>query len=492
MNYTSLFRIGLLFLFSLALAGPILGQSLDEFEQDYTPLRMEGTLPQEAIEQVSKLTDRDLRLDEGELGEDGYSYYAYSNYALSKAFQSGEIYFGGEITKYLSELLDTLLVDQPDLRADLKVYGTRIGIANASSWRDGTVFLNIPLLVYLENEAQLAFILAHEISHFQKKHVLRQFRKIQEVGAENIGAEQDTEQLMEVLRYSRIQELEADSMGLQTILASPYNASEALTALAVLKEIDEPNLGDILDMHKLFGMDSLPRQDRCLCDSSDIFLESDRLLDGASLLGLEEDLEEPVSYPDSLATHPSVDSRIETLVGLLARLGGVEEKQNYVLGKERFNRIQLIAFFEFVQKDFEKGRYASSLYTSLRMLQDFPDNRYLNLMAARNMYWLAFYNDRGDRRELYFDEDHYQTLSYGSYACMMRRLPNSAFHALARMFIAQKQEKFPDEPEYMILRAQTAELVGNTSTAKTYYQAYLDAAPNGPLHLFAEYRLSQQ
>ncbi|RZK51413.1 MAG: hypothetical protein EOO59_15085, partial [Hymenobacter sp.] len=48
---------------------------------------------------------------------------------------------------------------------------SRNPVPNAHALGNGTVMLNVGLLAHLENEAQLAFILCHELAHVQARHM---------------------------------------------------------------------------------------------------------------------------------------------------------------------------------------------------------------------------------------------------------------------------------------------------------------------------------
>ena len=98
---------------------------------------------------------------------------------------------------------------------------------NAFAVDQGIIFVSIGLLSQLENEAQLALILAHEMVHVQERHGLEEFLETIKVDQEfNKNKRVKTKQLdlaaLEKNRYSRDQEMEADDLGLTYFLNTNY------------------------------------------------------------------------------------------------------------------------------------------------------------------------------------------------------------------------------------------------------------------------------
>lgn len=472
-----------------------------QFEENYTPIRLSGQVPKAVRTEVGDRTDAELALDAGGLGRrKGKEYYTLSNYALSEALRSGEVYFNDEVSTYLSTIVDTLLREEPELRQKITVYATRISIPNASCWRDGTIFFNLPLLTYLESEAQVAFILAHEIAHYRKQHVLNQYRKVQEVKGEVFRRQQDAEAILEVLRFSREQESEADLLGFDLILRSPYDPGQALDALETMQKVDAPAEGEILDLPELFGLPDFAPLDSCACNTARIRGKvTEKITYKLSTSGefesgqseSQDAPEEDEPDDDELATHPDLETRIESLVKKLVEIGSIDTRASFLLGEERFRKIQDIAYFEHIEKMFQRADYMHSLYGSLRMLSYFPDNQYLHEMAAKSLYWLAFYDDRDLRLEVFMRQRLYENLSYGSFACGLRRLFKKDFLELVETFIADRGARYPESGPLLMLQGQMAELQEQPQNARQAYQSYLDAFPEGEYQPFVSYRLQQ-
>ncbi len=93
-----------------------------------------------------------------------------SNFAIDGLLLSGSVLFNDPISKYINKVADNVLKNHPDLREKIRFYVTKSPSVNAFSTDKGMIFINIGLIAQLSNEAELAFILSHEIIHYTEKH----------------------------------------------------------------------------------------------------------------------------------------------------------------------------------------------------------------------------------------------------------------------------------------------------------------------------------
>jgi predicted Zn-dependent protease len=123
---------------------------------------------------------------------------------------------------------------------------------NAFALPGGQVFITEGLFNRLENEAQLAGVLGHEIGHVIARHSAQQMAKGQlgqiltvavGVGAGNDGGRGRNAQLvaamvnqMMQLRYSREDESQADHYGLKYMAQAEYDPSAMLDVMKILKQ----------------------------------------------------------------------------------------------------------------------------------------------------------------------------------------------------------------------------------------------------------------
>lgn len=162
----------------------------------------------------------------------------------------GAIYEDHRLTSYLQSVMNELY---PEFQGRLRVYVLKSPSLNAFALPNGSIYFNLGLLATLQNEAQLATILAHEGAHFVHRHSLHQRRNIKSgtaaatvvsiIGIPIVGA---LAAVSSMYGYSRELEREADRIGWERLVAAGYDPLEApktfehLLAEVEAFEIDEP------------------------------------------------------------------------------------------------------------------------------------------------------------------------------------------------------------------------------------------------------------
>lgn len=169
--------------------------------------------------------------------------------------RSGRIETDPELNSYIRGVICKLA---PDYCADMRLYIVRTPYFNASMAPNGFMQVWTGLLLRAQNEAQLAYVLGHEISHFARRHSVQQWRAILNTssaitflriaaGLAGIGYAGDLTQLVAlagIMSFSRDHEREADSLGFELIAQAgydPYEASKVWEALMEeRKAADDP------------------------------------------------------------------------------------------------------------------------------------------------------------------------------------------------------------------------------------------------------------
>jgi predicted Zn-dependent protease len=140
---------------------------------------------------------------------------------------------------YLQQTACTLaLAHCPDVR----VYALRTPYFNASMAPNGMMQVWSGLLLRLDNEAQLAAVLAHEIGHYVERHSIEQLRDAQARSAFGTfmamfglaGALVSLAALAGAFSFTRDQEREADQIGLELMERAGYDPREAAKVWAQL------------------------------------------------------------------------------------------------------------------------------------------------------------------------------------------------------------------------------------------------------------------
>ncbi len=122
---------------------------------------------------------------------------------------------------------------------------------NAFALPGGPIFITRALLMRLENEAELAGVLGHEVGHVLGRHAAEQMAKTQLaqalVGAAGVAGSEDGKGMMAAmaaqavaqmlqLKYGRQDELQADQLGVDLMSASGYDPRAMIEVMRILKE----------------------------------------------------------------------------------------------------------------------------------------------------------------------------------------------------------------------------------------------------------------
>jgi hypothetical protein len=103
----------------------------------------------------------------------------------------------------------------------LRVYVVRRPAFYASMAPNGMMQVSTGLLLRVANEAQLAYVLGHEIAHYVRRHALQRWEDFHAKAA-NLGPE-----LGGIAAFSREHELEADQLGFELMVRDGYDPREA-------------------------------------------------------------------------------------------------------------------------------------------------------------------------------------------------------------------------------------------------------------------------
>ena len=131
--------------------------------------------------------------------------------------QQGQLLPASAMQNMVNQLARQFNVDTP-----LHFHVMRDASINAFAMPNGHIYLNVGLLAKLENQAQVAFVMAHEAAHVIQQHSLHAHldRKRSSVGSQIASVlsggliSGEAIIFMRAARYSREQELDADAVGL--------------------------------------------------------------------------------------------------------------------------------------------------------------------------------------------------------------------------------------------------------------------------------------
>ena len=169
---------------------------------------------------------------------------------------SGLVYQDEKLEAYLNNVVARLLPQSAPGDLEIRVKVLKNAYLNAFAYPNGMIYIHTGLLARMDNEAQLAAVLAHEITHCTHRHALRVFRHFKDRRsfltdvqhtlmankglqklARNIGL---TGSLAAVSGYARELEAEADRVGIEMMTAAGYNTKDAVSLFDhMISEIEQ-------------------------------------------------------------------------------------------------------------------------------------------------------------------------------------------------------------------------------------------------------------
>jgi beta-barrel assembly-enhancing protease len=360
---------------------------------NYQPLRSQGQIPKEVLttssvkykSDLKKISEKDSRKER----QTKQRFYLESNFVIDDLLRSGYVLFNDPLGLYM-----------------------RSSNVNAFSTDQGVVLVTTGLLSQIENEAQLAFVLAHEIVHFQKKHTIDMFV---EVDAINRGTSQkyilkkstfDKDLIKK--SYSRELESEADSEGLARFIKTKY---------------DIASIDGVFDV---LAYGHLPFEDRKFPVS---YFENDYLKFPTNYTKSEIRPISPVDDDDndSTSTHPNINKRRAAIAAALTSVSP-EGRSKFLLPESQFREMQQIARFEVPLLSLHQEQYYRAIYEAWLSLQAHPDNFYLQKNILKGLYTAAKYRNNGQTYSAKVDsiEGEMQGLVY-----FIEKLSNAELNVLA-------------------------------------------------------------
>ncbi len=315
---------------------------------------------------------------------------------IKEKFDGLEIYTDPEAQSYLDALAGEIVKANPVLKDQpFHCYFSRSYIPNAEYIGEGIILVNMGLFERLHDESEAAFILCHEIAHYILRHqensmagyvatinseeMQAGLRKIRDAEYhKRVELERLTKGLtFDSRRHSRDHEAQADSMGVELMLHTPFAAQGALTTLSLLDGIDKNDFDMGASLRQNFDAKEYPFQKKWLNRETGL------------LGGHAQVQEEEIS--DSVKTHPSCKARMELLRPVVQGRGGgggtgpgaQQGGRRYVIDSVKFAGLQERFRYETIEYAYANEEYTESLFLSLQLLQSRPFDAYLIAHTGR-------------------------------------------------------------------------------------------------------------
>jgi beta-barrel assembly-enhancing protease len=413
-------REGLLVIFFLFLAG--IGHAQVNFFENYRPLEAVGAMPQDFFKLTfEKVNEESASAIPGLSKKASQDFLKGIHYGIDEILRSGKVLYGDTLTAYVQKVGNLLIMDNPEL-ANIRFYTIKTNVINAFSTKQGIIFVTQGLVAQLSNESQLAFVLAHEIAHYLRDHIIDGYRDNLGLSKSRVSYE---DKIKQYSTYSKDREFEADRLGLELYHKAGYSRHTVLEVFDVLTYSYLPF--DLKDIPIDFLNDGV------------LFLPERYFAKEFPKISAEED------YDDAKSTHPNIDSRreeINRLSGELVNWGNAE----FHLSKTEFFFARNVARFESVRNDLYNFRYTDALYSIFLLEADFPNN--LQLAKWKAQAWAGILTFRlAGRMQVVSTAPHRVQGPSHQLHHLMRQLNKKQLTTVAFRQVALMQRQFQEDDE---------------------------------------------
>ncbi|HEV7782924.1 MAG TPA: M48 family metallopeptidase [Chitinophagaceae bacterium] len=294
--------------------------------------------------------------------------------AVADLLKSSSAVTAPEAHDYLQSVLKKIVDANPELKPlQIRMVFSRDWWPNAYSMGEGTLVVNAGLMVFLDNEAELVFVLCHEIAHYYLEHSDKEIKKwvewrygdelqkeIKRITKEEYRVRQQLNELLKKMtfdnrQHSRKNESEADRQAFLFMKRTGYDCNGIITCLRLLDKVDDSLLFKPLVLDQAFNFSEYPFKKRWTQKESVLFGE---MKDDDSPLTKKE--------RDSLKTHPDCVKRIEMLRDSVA---ATSQGRNFIVNEQVFTQLKKKFLAEMTEQEFRDRNLGRNLYYNLVMLQ---------------------------------------------------------------------------------------------------------------------------
>jgi hypothetical protein len=398
---------------------------------DFKPLEASGAIPPSFIQLGQDKYESQLEeLKKEKLEQKRYEKKAKKNFTLINSFEmkdfifSGRVIFNDPLSQYITKVGNEVMKGTPELQGKLSFYIIRSTDVNAFSTHEGMIFVNEGILAELQNEAQLAYLLCHEIIHYKNKHVMNAYVENVKVerGDTEYGRVGSSKRFWAKNKYSRELEEEADQEGLNLFLKTKYSTATL------------PVFFDVLQ-YAYLPFDDIAF-DRSYFETKSFKFPADFRLEALKPVTGREDIDEEKS------THPSVNKRRKYIIEKLKRKSE-GEKSDFVVSESEFLKARKIARFDMLSVYLTDLDYVKAIYHAFLLQREEPKSLYLKKSIAKSLYGLAKYYNAGNKNSILPNYEKVEGKSQQLFY-LFDRMDDKAMSALALHYCWALHTQYPD------------------------------------------------
>lgn len=285
-------------------------------------------------------------------------------------YESGKILYGHLVSNYIKNVGKIILKSNPELNSHyFSFFVYKNPTVNAFSTYNGEIFINIGLLAQAKNEAEIAYIICHEIAHFTNRHLIKSHQNLSSYKKKkNILKKIDHS-----LEFSRENELKADSIGLIYFKKTSYKISNVKESFLTLLHSDKYYLNLPLSFEDVFPQLQIP---------------------SSYQLAKINEVEKDQFYYDKYHTHPNIGDRIANINNDIILDKKDFVNQDFLVSKSTFTRMQFLVKKEQIRLLFLSGNYIDAIYLSHLIRFSYKDTTFFDEIIERSLYSIARYKNK--------------------------------------------------------------------------------------------------
>jgi Zn-dependent protease with chaperone function len=475
----------------LVLLVALLAQACIVAGQSYVPVRSYVNYPAELLPGIENHVEKEIAaVASSPYRKELTRLFRARAEELATSIKDSGYYFDTLVYPYYQRIYNTIIkAANTHWDNDLKLLVSRNPVANAYCLGNGVLVYNLALSRQLTSEAQIAFVMCHELGHYLMGHVdsglmytlsmtknadfKRQVAAAKKAryGGNTLLDSLTFSVLCSSSKHSRMQEQQADSLALILLSRTNYDAREAADALLALDSSDFERSHASFSLEQVFNHRDFPFRSEWKASQSSPFFSARQ--------------EPDVVRPDTLRTHPDCQVRAQTARTILS---DIRYQYAGAVPRQRTEPEALLRAtnFELIENLYQNDELAVCLYHTLLLLSTEPGNEYLvattGAVLNRCRQALADHNlqqlvrrptpyDKGDFKQLvtflnnlrlseielvnfYFLQQHYQSLR--SSEIFLREFVvaagNAGMKEDAEKALGEMQSEFPTSPYLISLK----------------------------------------
>jgi Zn-dependent protease with chaperone function len=359
------------------------------------------------------------------------------------------------VNNYLQAVVQKIISSNPQLKStDVRVVFSRDWWPNASCMADGSIAINAGLYIFLRNEAELAFVISHELAHYYLHHHEKEIRayvekindeqfqkKLKHLSRQGYSVNQQLGDLLKTMvfdsrRHGRDNEAEADEYALRFMKNTGYDCNAIKTCLQTLDIIDDTTyFTSPVVIQKELDFPGYPFKQSWITKQSSIFSAIK-----------EDDSPESQQEKDSLKTHPDCAKRILSFESHWKDDG--KNRNSFLVNEEKFNELKRQLFYEIMEECYREDELSRNLYYALDLLENEPGNGFAVYSVVRCFNRLWYLQKNHQLLQAVEKEDRSFPGQYNLLLRMLDRLRLDDIVSLNRAFAARYAEQMKAYPGF--------------------------------------------